>query len=224
MNYQQQQRLDALAVNFVLGGMQGKARLRFQRLIATDSQVRSTVWRWEQHLNPLAASLPATTPRADVWQKIQRRLGWLAQEPVINRNTRPLWLSLAAAACVMLAVVFLQPMLTAPVKTEVAIIQTAEAKALWLVSRKEQQLMLKATAAVTEAADNDYQLWMLPADGQPPISLGILPQQGETTVQWPSAASGIDIAALAVSFEPLGGSPTGQPTGPVLFTAEIIAI
>ncbi|MBV2128013.1 anti-sigma factor [Arsukibacterium indicum] len=224
MNYLLQQRLDALAVNFVLGGMRGKARMRFQRLIATNSQVRSTVWRWEQHLNPLAASLPATSPRAEVWQNIQRRLGWLAQEPVVSRSSRPLWFSLAAAACVMLAVIFLQPISTAPVKTEVAIIQTAEAKALWLVSRQEQQLVLKATAAVTAATENDYQLWMLPADGQPPVSLGILPQQGETTVQWPSAALGIDIAALAVSFEPRGGSPTGLPTGPVLFTAEIIAI
>ena len=224
MNYQQQQRLDALAVNYVLGGMHGQARMRFQRLIATDSVVRSAVWRWEQHLNPLAASLPATKPRAELWHRIQRRLGWLAPEPVVNRNTRPLWFSLAAAACVMLAVVFIQPMLTTPLKTEVAIIQTTEAKALWLVSRQEQQLVLKATAAVTAATENDYQLWMLPADGQPPVSLGILPQQGEPTLQWPSAAVGIDIAALAVSFEPLGGSPTGQPTGPVLFTAEFIAI
>lgn len=224
MNYQQQQRLDALAVNYVLGGMRGMARMRFQRLIATDSIVRSTVWRWEQHLNPLAASLPATKPRAELWQKIQRRLGWLAPEQVVKPNSRPLWFSLAAAASVMLAVIFLQPMLTDPAKTEVAIIQTTDAKALWLVSRKEQQLVLKATAAVTAATDNDYQLWMLPADGQPPVSLGILPQQGEITVQWPTAALGIDIAALAVSFEPLGGSPTGQPTGPVLFTAEIITI
>ncbi|SNY55722.1 Anti-sigma-K factor RskA [Arsukibacterium tuosuense] len=224
MNYQLQQRLDALAVNYVLGGMHGRARMRFQKLIATDSIVRTTVWRWEQHLNPLAASLPATAPRSEVWQKIQRRLGWLPQEQVINRNTRPLWFSLAAAACVLLAVVFIQPMLTTPVKTEVAVIQTTEAKALWLVSRQEQQLVLKATSAVTAATENDYQLWMLPADGQPPVSLGILPQQGETTVQWPVAALGVDIAALAVSFEPLGGSPTGQPTGPVLFTAEIIAI
>tara|TARA_R110002126_G_scaffold10245_79_gene46792 strand:- start:1853 stop:2527 length:675 start_codon:yes stop_codon:yes gene_type:complete len=224
MNYQQQQRLDALAVNYVLGGMQGKARMRFQRLIATDSLVRTAVWRWEQHLNPLAASLPATPPRTELWQRIQRRLGWLAPEPAVSRSIRPFWLSLATAASLLLAVVLLQPMLTAPVKTEVAIIQTSEAKALWLVSRQEQQLVLKATAAVTAASDNDYQLWMLPADGQPPISLGLLPQQGESAVQWPVAAQGIDIAALAVSFEPLGGSPTGQPTGPVLFTAEIITI
>ncbi|HAW93862.1 MULTISPECIES: anti-sigma factor [unclassified Arsukibacterium] len=224
MNYQQQQRLDALAVNYVLGGMHGRARLRFQRLIASDSLVRTAVWRWEQHLNPLAASLPATAPRSEIWQKIQRRLGWLAPEPAVSRSVRPFWLSLATAASLLLAVVLLQPMLTAPVQTEVAIIQTAEAKALWLVSKQEQQLVLKATKAVTAAADNDYQLWMLPADGQPPISLGLLPQQGESVVQWPVAAQGIDIAALAVSFEPLGGSPTGQPTGPVLFTAEIITI
>ena len=224
MNYQQQQRLDALAVNYVLGGMHGRARLRFQRLIASDSLVRTAVWRWEQHLNPLAASLPATAPRSEIWQKIQRRLGWLAPEPAVSRSVRPFWLSLATAASLLLAVVLLQPMLTAPVQTEVAIIQTAEAKALWLVSKQEQQLVLKATKAVPAAADNDYQLWMLPADGQPPISLGLLPQQGESVVQWPVAAQGIDIAALAVSFEPLGGSPTGQPTGPVLFTAEIITI
>lgn len=224
MNYLQQQRLDALAVNYVLGGMRGLARLRFQKLISTESLVRTTVWHWEQHLNPLAASLPATSPRAEVWQKIQRRLGWLAPEQTVSRNVRPFWLSLATAASLLLAVVLLQPMLTAPVKTEVAIIQTNEAKALWLVSRQEQQLVFKATAAVSAAAENDYQLWMLPADGQPPISLGILPQQGESTAQWPVAAKGIEIAALAVSFEPLGGSPTGQPTGPVLFTAEIMAI
>ena len=204
--------------------MHGRARLRFQRLIASDSLVRTAVWRWEQHLNPLAASLPATAPRSEIWQKIQRRLGWLAPEPAVSRSVRPFWLSLATAASLLLAVVLLQPMLTAPVQTEVAIIQTAEAKALWLVSKQEQQLVLKATKAVTAAADNDYQLWMLPADGQPPISLGLLPQQGESVVQWPVAAQGIDIAALAVSFEPLGGSPTGQPTGPVLFTAEIITI
>ncbi|WP_372626718.1 anti-sigma factor domain-containing protein [Arsukibacterium sp.] len=224
MNYLDQQRLDALAVNYVLGGMRGKARMRFQKLISTQALVRTTVWHWEQHLNPLAASLPATSPRAEVWQKIQRRLGWLAPEQVVSRSVRPFWLSLATAASLLLAVVLLQPMLMAPVNSEVAVIQTSEAKALWLVSRQEQQLVLKATAAVSAATDNDYQLWMLPADGQPPISLGLLPQQGESVVQWPVAAQGIDIAALAVSFEPLGGSLTGQPTGPVLFTAEIIAI
>jgi anti-sigma-K factor RskA len=224
MNYLEQQRLDALAVNYVLGGMRGKARMRFQKLISTQSLVRTAVWHWEQHLNPLAGSLPATSPRAEVWQKIQRRLGWVAPEQVISRSVRPFWLSLATAASLLLAVVLLQPMLMAPVKSEVAIIQTSEAKALWLVSRQEEQLVFKATMAVSAAAENDYQLWMLPADGQPPISLGLLPQQGERTVPWPRAALGVDIAALAVSYEPLGGSPTGQPTGPVLFTAEIIAI
>ena len=62
MNYQDQELLDALAVDFILGAMKGAARKRFQRLMMANTQVRKTVWRWEQHLNPLAESLPATTP------------------------------------------------------------------------------------------------------------------------------------------------------------------
>ena len=81
MNYQDQELLDALAVDFILGAMKGAARKRFQRLMMANTQVRKTVWRWEQHLNPLAESLPATTPNNAVWQRIQQRLkppntGW----------------------------------------------------------------------------------------------------------------------------------------------------
>jgi anti-sigma-K factor RskA len=65
---------------------------------------------------------------------------------------------------------------------------------------------------------------MLPANGQAPISLGLLPQNQERILQVPAAAKDLMIAALAVSIEPKGGSPTGAPTGDVLFTAEIITL
>jgi anti-sigma-K factor RskA len=38
----------------------------------------------------------------------------------------------------------------------------------------------------------------------------------------PSAEKIAD-TVFAVSLEPEGGSPTGQPTGPVLFTGKLIA-
>jgi anti-sigma-K factor RskA len=31
-----------------------------------------------------------------------------------------------------------------------------------------------------------------------------------------------DVPALAISLEPQGGSPTGQPTGPVLYTGPCV--
>jgi anti-sigma-K factor RskA len=230
MKYQQQDLLDALAVDFILGAMRGAARRRFQQLMMANPNVRQTVWRWEQHLNPLAEGLPPTAPNPAVWQRIQQRLGWatsVTKLPVTRqtaKTARPLWVGLALAASLMLAVVMLKPLLTVVPPQDIAVIQSSDAKAWWLVSKAERKLTVKATAAVDALQGNDYELWMLPANGAAPVSLGLLPQQGEQVLQWPSAADGIVIAALAVSLEPLGGSPTGAPTGAVLFTAEVITL
>lgn len=226
MKYQDQKLLDALAVDFILGAMRGAARRRFQQLIMAKPVVRQTLWRWEQHLNPLAESLPETMPNSQLWQRIQQRLGWENASFVKPQRAaiRPLWVGLALAATLMLAVVMLRPMLGSLPPQDIAVIQTSEAKAWWLVSKAQQKFTVKATAAVGAEQRNDYELWMLPASGAAPISLGLLPQQGEKTLDWPDAAQGIAIAALAVSFEPLGGSITGAPSGPVLFTAEIITL
>ncbi|MBZ9612776.1 anti-sigma factor [Rheinheimera maricola] len=226
MKYQDQDLLDALAVDFILGAMKGAARKRFQRLMMANPEVRRTVWRWEQHLNPLAESLPVTVPNSAVWQRIQQRLGWLAPvatSAAVAKSGR-YWLALATAASLLLAVVMLRPLLLSPVPQHIAVIQTSDAKAWWLVSKAERVLTVKATGAVNQEQLNDYELWMLPENGAAPISLGLLPQQGEQLLSWPDAAQGIAIAALAVSFEPRGGSVTGAPSGPVLFTAEIVTL
>lgn len=226
MNYLQQERLDALSVNYVLGGMRGKARQRFQRLLMQQQQARESVWRWEQHLNPLAESLPAIEPDAGLWQKLQQRLGWLDATVIRPKSwshwSHPAnWVSVAAAAC--LALVLLLP---APPEqpVELAVIQTKEAKALWLVSKQGDALTVQASSAVPADQAHDYELWMLPASGQAPISLGLLPQSGTASYQWPAAAQGLAVAVLAVSLEPKGGSPTGQPTGAVLHTSELMTL
>ena len=58
------------------------------------------------------------------------------------------------------------------------------------------------------------------------MSLGLIPGAGEATL--PLLAAQIDVlvrtSTLAVSVEPAGGSPTGAPTGPVIYTAPLVAI
>jgi anti-sigma-K factor RskA len=68
-----------------------------------------------------------------------------------------------------------------------------------------------------------YELWALPRDGKPPVSLGLLPRQGESARPLSEHQSAALMAAgkLAVSIEPPGGSPTGTPTGPVIMVGEI---
>jgi anti-sigma-K factor RskA len=74
--------------------------------------------------------------------------------------------------------------------------------------------------------DYDYELWALPA-GAPPVSLGVLPATGGASRHALSSRQLDALAAsmqVAVSIEPAGGSPTGQPTGPVVLTAPLSAV
>jgi anti-sigma-K factor RskA len=72
------------------------------------------------------------------------------------------------------------------------------------------------------ARDRALELWMLP-DGRPPQSLGLVPATGieRVPLRSPVGVALQGIPALAVSLEPPGGSPTGAPTGPVLYTGRV---
>lgn len=228
MNYLEQERQDALAVSYVLGSMRGKARLRFQGLLMQHLSLRQAVWRWEQHLNPVVEQLKPVKPDASVWQRVTIRLGWrnLEQAPAPTRSYWKETFALAMAACFALVLLLPQidPVPPTQVPAQLAIVQNSQAEALWVVKWEQQQLKVQATAAVQPLTDADYELWMLPENGQAPISLGLLPQQATTERALPPSVNGLKVAALAVSLEPKGGSLTGQPTGQILHTAQLIQL
>src|SRR5947209_14103847 len=67
-------------------------------------------------------------------------------------------------------------------------------------------------------ADKTYQPWIATQPGVAPRSLGVLGTE-DYTVQATLASydpAVINNATYGISLEPLGGSPTGQPTGPVI--------
>jgi anti-sigma-K factor RskA len=51
----------------------------------------------------------------------------------------------------------------------------------------------------------------------------LLPKSGKLVLSKPQLFDQIEIAALAVSLEPLGGSPNGSPTT-VLYTSELVIL
>jgi anti-sigma-K factor RskA len=83
-------------------------------------------------------------------------------------------------------------------------------------------LTIKALATIDLAADRALELWALPEKGNP-RSLGLIASSGVVRVALRDGAASTlrDIPALAVSLEPKGGSPTGLPTGPVLYSGTI---
>ena len=60
--------------------------------------------------------------------------------------------------------------------------------------------------------------------GGKPRSLGVVSPQNRMNLKLVAAADQAlgDVPALAISVEPPGGSPTGQPTGPVLYSGPCV--
>mgnify|MGYP000616225702 CR=1 FL=1 len=68
-----------------------------------------------------------------------------------------------------------------------------------------------------KADDQDYELWLIEADGTPQSIAVIADSDSQTVLISPAFREKIDADDIfAVSIEPLGGSPTGDVTGPVI--------
>jgi anti-sigma-K factor RskA len=67
------------------------------------------------------------------------------------------------------------------------------------------------------------ELWLIETADAAPVSLGVVGRDGEgvMVIEAPMRARLSEGAVLAVSLEPQGGSPTGQPTGPVIASGEV---
>ena len=75
MNYLKEERLNALAAEYVVGTLRGKARTRYQKLMMQYQAVSDATAQWEQYLTGFAETLPPVTPPANVWESIQIKLG-----------------------------------------------------------------------------------------------------------------------------------------------------
>ena len=102
--------------------------------------------------------------------------------------------------------------------------QAADAKPVLIATadRTGRTLRIKAVVPVEVAADRALQLWALPTGGNP-RSLGLIAPSGvvQIALTGPAETALAQVPALAVSLEPPGGSPTGLPTGPVLYSGPI---
>lgn len=90
-------------------------------------------------------------------------------------------------------------------------IEVAQLDAQWTVGlRGDDPVVSAPDDGVLPPRGKDYELWWVDPKGTP-HSLGVLPRAGEKRVTVPAAGAGLDSGALAVSREPAGGAPDGNP-------------
>ncbi|WP_442580225.1 anti-sigma factor [Mesorhizobium sp. ASY16-5R] len=225
---------DLVAAEFVLGVLSAEERAVAARRAETEPDFARAVERWEGHFAPMASAYAPVEPPAAVKAAIDRRL--FAQPPAVATQSAGIWASLtfwrglaaAAVAALLLAVAmpYLRPPIEAPQSRLVASLAAdgSDVRYLAVYDAATGDVGLSHVSG-ERASGHDFELWMIEGS-KPPVSMGVIPVGSSTHVAISAAvreklAQG---AVLAVSLEPAGGSPTGQPTGPVVAAGDLRAI
>jgi len=224
VNYRNDALREALAAEYALGTLQGRARRRFERMLKHDPALRRQVASWQARLDPLNDSAAPIAPPARVWRAIQQRIHR-------RRAFAGLWDSLGfwrgaaftslAAALVLAASLALLPAQRANIM--VVVMSDEQAQPMMTVSwdtdaRGDKRMRIRVLGHAQMAPDTAWELWLLPGGDRKPVSLGLVTTHARQSLTLPKQlAAAVDTAwGLAMSVEPKGGSPTGLPTGPVL--------
>lgn len=223
---------ERLAAEYVLGTLRGPARARLRSLMRYDPGLRRAVLEWEERRLPLAAALPEIAPPPRLWRALSRRIGAGGPRARALAFWRGLALAAGALALLLALVVGLAPRAEPPISM-IAVMMDENARpalvASWLPMRamREPQLRIRVVQEhPTMAPGTSWELWLLPPGGAAPVSLGLITTEPEQVLPLrPELLHDIEGAwGMAMSVEPEGGSPTGAPTGPLLFKGPCVRI
>ncbi|POG06489.1 hypothetical protein BGP84_27120 [Pseudomonas putida] len=223
---------DQLIAEYVLGVLSAEDRAQVEAMAARDPNAQAAIAAWQSHFACWLDRLPEVSPPAHVWQAIEAKLFPVIGQP---QRERPVWwrslgfwrwTSAALAACLLASVITLvQP----PHPTPPAMLARLEqSDGVTLFAATVQTGGTSVLFVPTRTSTWRYrtaQAWVIGGDGTP-RSLGLLAANAATALTVPSELAGAltDGAVLAVSLEPLKGSPTGLPTGPVIAQGKISSL
>jgi anti-sigma-K factor RskA len=215
---------EILAGEYVLGVLSLDARRRVESRMRSDQAFARLIDRWQSNLQSFNEDYQEDQPPQAVFDAIERRLFGQTQGQAGRANmwnSIGFWrgFSFVASVIAVAAIVYIAT-------TQIAVKQgrglVAELSApgnpiTLLASFDPTDGRLRIVPVASENKDKSLQLWLVPGNGNPK-SLGVFQPgaSGELVIPTDLRADIGEGATLAVSLEPLGGSPTGLPTGPVI--------
>jgi anti-sigma-K factor RskA len=223
----------ALAGEYVLGTLSPEERLEAQNLIGRDKSFADAVSDWERILAVISLTVRAVTPPAALRQRVLAAIARSAAtsgDVVTLKRKLNLWRGATAAAmaiaAALAAFIVLKPiLLPPPAGTYVAVLQPEGPGPAFVASIDIGEGTISVKRLGAEAgADKSYELWAVGGGRAQPQSLGVI----DASLKIPASQLGkvdpatLDQTVFAISLEPLGGSPTGQPTQ-VLYTGKLVA-
>ena len=221
-----------LAAEYALGLLTGDDLRAARNLDRESPSFRQEVARWRGRLAGLADEIQAVSPPPSAWQAVEARIDPAAAGNIVElRRSMRQW-RFATAAMTALAACLALVLLIRPVPPSVQSGVPAEGQppmvamlgsdaggmkvvASW--DPTAHQLVLAVPGEMPADPTHSHERWVIPAGGKP-RSLGTMPADRRMHMKLANRLADLlqEGATIAISVEPKGGSPTGQPTGPVV--------
>lgn len=217
-----------LAAEYVLGLMTPADHRAFEDRLGGDAVLRAQVAIWAEDFVSLTADIPDTAPPETLWRAIEAELDRpMMQTPRRRTGLGLLGYALGGILAAAVAWVVVGTGLLTPAAPEYQARIAAEDQTLVFAAAYDADTGALQIDRVTGAAAQGRALefWLI-AEGEAPVSVLVWPEAGQSqVVSLPEALRAkLPSAILAISDEPPGGSPTGQPTGAVLAIGPVQAI
>jgi anti-sigma-K factor RskA len=233
--------IDIQAAEYVLGTLAAEERAEFEALLGTNETARQAVAAWEQRLAPLAEQVAEVTPPAAVWAAVERALPEPSRpsadsiRPGISdssstmamlRGSRDRWRratyivgALAAGPALFSIERMLVPHEESHASYVAVVNRGGDRPALIIRVDLATHTVFVRPVATEVPQGHSLELWYI-GQGNAPKSMGLV-DHAPKEVPLPAGAS-IVKANFAVTVEPEGGSPTGGPTGPIVYSGQLL--
>ncbi|MDO9436424.1 anti-sigma factor domain-containing protein [Hydrogenophaga sp.] len=234
--------IDDLAAAYVLGTLSAERRQEVQARIPHDAALRTAIDGWEGRLLPLTALVDAVEPSPNLWMRIETAIA--AQErPRTSRaavvtksnawqtwwSSLGFWRALAATGFVAASVVALLPATglfsTAAPQYMVVLVAPNETAPGWMVQTHGKDALRLVPLGTTAVPDQRSLQFWTKADGwNAPVSLGLVQPGQALEVKVDQLPPLVPNQLFEITLEPANGSPTGRPTGPILYIGRAVRV
>lgn len=213
-----------IAAEYVLRLLDGEEHLIASRRARDEPAFAAEVMEWQEYFSHFAEEIAPEVPRQAVKRDLMRKLFTQThQVPFWSR----LWLwrgltlaSLALAAGLSYLVVGGPQQEAGPIYIAEVASEDDSLRVLAALDPRTRLLQVTRTGGAAPEG-RVLELWGIP-EGRDPISIGLLPDERTGQLPFPEVLiDELEGLVLALSDEPPGGSPTGQPTGQVRAVGQV---
>jgi anti-sigma-K factor RskA len=218
----------ALAGEYVIGVIEGDAKTAVEQRIAGDAEFAREVESWRARFAVFDDTTDTQAAGDALWRNIESGVSAsAASEPAPPSLWSRFWNNLPALRAAALGTSFAALLLAIGLgfalraayqqPTMIAVLVDGNRTGAVVQAFADGRVVLMPLTEINVPAGKAIEVWTLPSRERGPVSVGLMDRARSLTLSLKDLPAPKPDQLFELTLEPATGSPTGRPTGPVLF-------